>query len=72
MPFPSAILDDLARAGANIVIDALTTNSSEVRRVVQYWDQTNGHVTIKNASQIPSSDLVRIAQALGPRVTFEE
>lgn len=72
MPFPPVILDDLARAGSNIVIDALTSDAVEVRRVVQLWDKESGNVTIRNASRIPAVDLRRIAEALGPRVTFEE
>jgi hypothetical protein len=72
MPIPNSILDDLAKAGANIVIDTVTSDATRVRHVVQFWDKGSGSVTIRNAGSIPIGDLVRIAQLLGPRVTLED
>jgi len=72
MPFHPSILDDLANAGANVVIDTLNLQPGELKAVVQLWDKGSGSVTIKNASKIPSGDLVAIARALGGRVTLEE
>lgn len=70
MPFPPGVLDDLARAGANIVIDTVEPN--EVNNVVRLWQQSTGTVTIRQASRIPPVNLARFAQALGGRITLEE
>jgi len=72
MPFHPSIFDDLAQAGANIVIDALALQPGELNAVVQLWDRGSGSVTIRNAGSRPSGELVAIARALGGRVTLEE
>jgi hypothetical protein len=72
MPFQPQILDDLARAGAHIVIDAATASPQEVRAVVTLWAQSTGNVTIRNASHLPPNAAVDIARALRNRVTLEE
>jgi hypothetical protein len=72
MPFPPAILDDLARAGVNIVVDTLTAAPGELPAVVRLWDQSAGNVTIRNAGRLSDADLMAIARTLGGRVTLEE
>jgi hypothetical protein len=72
MPIPNAILDDLAKVGANIVIDTMTSDAARITHVVQFWDKGNGTVTIKNAGSIPPGTLVQFAQALGSRLTLED
>jgi hypothetical protein len=72
MPIPNTILDDLAKASANIVIDTMTSDAVRIAHVVQFWDKGNSTVTIKNASSIPSIKLVQFAKALGSRITLED
>ena len=72
MPFNPQILDDLAVAGINIVIDAAIASPQEVVAVVNLWTRSTGTVTIRNASRIPPADTVRIAGILRNRLTLEE
>ena len=72
MPFNPQIVDDLAAAGINIVIDAATASPQEIVAVVNFWNRSAGNVTIRNASRIPPADAVRIAGILRNRLTLEE
>lgn len=72
MPFNPQILDDLAAAGINIVIDAASASPQEVIAVVNLWNRSTGTVTIRNAGRIPPGDAVRIAGILRNRLTLEE
>jgi hypothetical protein len=72
MSFPAPIIDDLARAGANIEIDGGSLQPGELRAVVKNWEQGSGRVTTRNATGLFPNDLVQIARALGGRGTFVE
>jgi hypothetical protein len=66
MPFNPQIVDDLAIAGAHIVIDAATANPQEVSAVVAFWVRSTGNVTIRNASRLPPNVAIEIARARQP------
>lgn len=71
MAFHSTILDDLAAAGANLVIDG-PGNAPRLNAIVDLWDKANGTLVIKNAGNVPPGLLISIAKRLGGRVTLEE
>jgi hypothetical protein len=72
MPFDPKIVDDLARAGVNIVVDAAIAGHEEIEAVVRLWEQGSGSLTIRNAGQIPSGFLLEVARKFNGRVTLEE
>jgi hypothetical protein len=73
MPFELDSIDNLALAGANIVLDAARYEARAlVRALRQLRDQGAGSITIRNASALPERDLILIANTLGSRVTLED
>lgn len=72
MPFPPQLLNNLAQAGTNIIVDASIDAAAEIMAVVNLWSKGTGNVTIRRASLIPPNTLVGFASALRNRLTLEE
>jgi hypothetical protein len=73
MPFQLDTIDNLALAGANIVLDAARYEAHQLVRALRpLRNQGTGSITIRNASSLPENDLILIANMLGGRVTLED
>lgn len=60
----------LALLGANVSIDARKCSSDDAEKLAKVLGITDARVTIENAGLCSQEARLKIAQFLGPRVTF--
>lgn len=64
-------LMQIARTGANLIIDANTKTTVDIIQIVGSIGLKEGHITIVNASTKTTADLIQIATVYAKNITFD-
>lgn len=71
MPKPTTEIISIVNTGASVIIDAAVKPTTDILSIVSAAVQHGGHVTVRNGSSKPASDLIRIGNTGGSHVTIE-